>query len=89
MSGRHCLDKSRGTFYVGGEPLPIQSKLGEMFAPRFIGGIPRKQTAHLCINAALLGIARHPVLQGTPRRSNERDLAGVPSLAGNGDPGRI
>ena len=65
MNGRHCLDKSRGTFYVGGEPLPIQSKLGEMFAPRFIGGIPRKQTAHLCIDEALLGIARHPVLQGT------------------------
>lgn len=65
MNGRHCLDKSRGIFYVGGEPPPIQSKLGEMFAPRFIGGIPRKQTAHLCINAALRGIARHPVLQGT------------------------
>jgi len=38
MNGRHCLNKSRGAFYVGGEPLPIQSKLGEMFAPRFIGG---------------------------------------------------
>ena len=86
MNGRHCLDKSRGTFYVGGEPLPIQSKLGEMFAPRFIGGIQANGTS---LDAALLGIARHPVLQGTPRRSNERDLAGVPSLAGNGDPGRI
>jgi hypothetical protein len=40
MNGRHRLDKSRGAFYVGGEPLPIQGKLGEMFAPRLIGGIP-------------------------------------------------
>jgi hypothetical protein len=47
MNGRHRLDKSRGAFYVGGEPLPIQGKLGEMFAPRLIGGIPRQQTAHV------------------------------------------
>jgi hypothetical protein len=52
-----------------------------MFAPRLIGGIPRQQTAHLCISAALLGIARHAVLQGTPRRSNDRGLAVVPNLA--------
>src|SRR5262245_56458414 len=84
-----ALNSGGGAFFVGGEPLPIQGKLGKMFAPRFVGGIPRKQTAHVRINAALLGIARHPVLQGTPRRSNERGLTGVPSLAGNGDPDRI
>jgi hypothetical protein len=44
------------------------------------GGIPRQQTAHLCINAALLGIARHPVLQGTPSSLNERALQEFPIL---------